>query len=333
MFHRHTLSTLLAVSLICVSTNGQNRFAIQVAIDGVEIRAELQPRVVIEQQRSGGEVRIELRGLAAMEYAATISQGDAVDIAAVAIDGDSTRFFHGFVSTIVQGSDGTQPVVEITASGPAVFSASGAVVRLGGDSGTGVLAFAPRLSSSFSVQEVVVRGVDESGAPLTARALAPTIPLDGAPAATFGTQLLVESDRVFSSQADADAFALATLDALLIDRVSGEAVIEGRPDLRMGSFVEIEGIDAEFDGAYYVTGVSHRLGPDSYGGFSTTLRVRRADRGMFRLPGIDDEVLVAFEHGDLNQPYVVDSWWNCDSRPRPSSSDGNDQCRYLRWPW
>lgn len=34
------------------------------------------------------------------------------------------------------------------------------------------------------------------------------------------------------------------------------------------------------------------------------------DRGSFFLPEVDDEVLLAFEHGDIRYPYVVGSLWN-----------------------
>jgi phage protein D len=42
-----------------------------------------------------------------------------------------------------------------------------------------------------------------------------------------------------------------------------------------------------------------------------------AGRGVYWLPEIDDEVLVAFEHGDVHRPYVIGGVWNgVDATPR-----------------
>lgn len=38
-------------------------------------------------------------------------------------------------------------------------------------------------------------------------------------------------------------------------------------------------------------------------------------RGFFFLPEVDDEVLVAFEHGDMNYPYIVGTLWNSKDKP------------------
>ena len=41
-------------------------------------------------------------------------------------------------------------------------------------------------------------------------------------------------------------------------------------------------------------------------------------RGVFFMPEIDDEVLVAFEHGDFNHPYIVGYLWNGVDTPPES---------------
>lgn len=44
------------------------------------------------------------------------------------------------------------------------------------------------------------------------------------------------------------------------------------------------------------------------------------ERGLLYIPEVNDEVLVAFEHGDMNYPYVVGTLWNGkDKPPLPSS--------------
>jgi Rhs element Vgr protein len=43
-------------------------------------------------------------------------------------------------------------------------------------------------------------------------------------------------------------------------------------------------------------------------------------RGFYSIPEVDDEVLVAFEHGDINRPYVVGGLWNGkDAPPKPTN--------------
>lgn len=46
------------------------------------------------------------------------------------------------------------------------------------------------------------------------------------------------------------------------------------------------------------------------------------DRGIMFMPEVNDEVLVAFEHGDVNRPYVIGGVWNGkDLPPLPRSDD------------
>jgi hypothetical protein len=192
--------------------------------------------------------------------------------------------------------------------------------------------FFPRLSASSSVQGVVVDGIHpETGAAITGRAFAPTILLAAAAASIepFGRIVEVEADRPITSVEEADALARSILEKLLAHRISAEALGSGVPGLSVGTFVEIEGLGVEFDGAYYVAGVSHRFThPDeSRGGYVDVLRLRRTDLGMYRIPEIDDEALVAFESGDLGRPFVVGSLWdNEDSIKPPDACEGDPSC-------
>ncbi|MFQ5881388.1 MAG: phage baseplate assembly protein V [Candidatus Methylomirabilales bacterium] len=54
------------------------------------------------------------------------------------------------------------------------------------------------------------------------------------------------------------------------------------------------------------------------------------DRGSFYLPEVDDEVLVAFEHGDLRYPYVVGALWNGQDKPPETNADGENNKRLIK---
>ena len=54
------------------------------------------------------------------------------------------------------------------------------------------------------------------------------------------------------------------------------------------------------------------------------------ERGLFLLPEVDDEVLIAFEHGDVRFPYVLGALWNGKDRPPPAGADGKANVRLWR---
>jgi uncharacterized protein involved in type VI secretion and phage assembly len=52
------------------------------------------------------------------------------------------------------------------------------------------------------------------------------------------------------------------------------------------------------------------------------------DRGAFFLPEVNDEVLLAFDHGNVHRPYVLGVLWNGQDKPPESNSvvlDGSGQ--------
>lgn len=54
------------------------------------------------------------------------------------------------------------------------------------------------------------------------------------------------------------------------------------------------------------------------------------DRGAYFLPEVDDEVLVAFEHGLIDQPFIIGSLWNGKDKPPDSNQDGENNHRVIK---
>jgi uncharacterized protein involved in type VI secretion and phage assembly len=70
--------------------------------------------------------------------------------------------------------------------------------------------------------------------------------------------------------------------------------------------------------------------PDGGGGEGYVAWARMAtlfagnNRGSWFIPDVDDEVLVAFEHGDPRRPYVIGGLWNGQDTPPHSMASGNN---------
>lgn len=54
------------------------------------------------------------------------------------------------------------------------------------------------------------------------------------------------------------------------------------------------------------------------------------DRGTYFLPEVGDEVLVAFERGDQEHPFVIGSLWNGRAPAPEDNGDGNNDRRVIR---
>lgn len=54
------------------------------------------------------------------------------------------------------------------------------------------------------------------------------------------------------------------------------------------------------------------------------------ERGAFFLPEVGDEVLVAFENGDVNRPFIMGALWNGKDAPPDTNSDGKNNTRIIK---
>lgn len=54
------------------------------------------------------------------------------------------------------------------------------------------------------------------------------------------------------------------------------------------------------------------------------------ERGIYFLPEVNDEVLVAFEQGDARFPYVVGALWNGRDAPPAENGDGKNNVRVIK---
>jgi phage protein D len=184
--------------------------------------------------------------------------------------------------------------------------------------------FHARLSTTGTLQRVIVHGFDPQGQEHVGQATAPTlllVPGDPQPDLVLGRTVLFTVDQPIFSMEEASAIAKSKLEEATLSYVTGEAEAKGHPQIKAGIVVTIVGAGDRFDGQYSVAGVrhrySHRLGCG--GGYKSRLKVRRQPIALFFLPDVDDEVLVAFVHGDLSRPFVVESLWDDDTdcRDRP----------------
>lgn len=174
--------------------------------------------------------------------------------------------------------------------------------------------------------------------------------------------------------------AKGTLGRMASSVLTGRGEVWGKPELKPGVTVDIQDVNPEWDGKYYVTEVIHRMGADQpyltefrlgeldptslvdlFGrGNAVTSQTRLATgltigivtnvrdeeglcrvkvklpyiddasesgwarvvqqgagsgRGWIAMPEPDDEVVVAFEHGDLRRPLVLGGLWNGSDKP------------------
>lgn len=95
--------------------------------------------------------------------------------------------------------------------------------------------------------------------------------------------------------------------------------------------IVVDNVDPDATGRVKVRlpqlGVPGESGHESWARIATLMA--GANRGTWFIPDVNDEVLVAFERGDLRQPYVLGGLWN-GANPPPGTMDANNTKKLLR---
>jgi len=147
--------------------------------------------------------------------------------------------------------------------------------------GRDVVEFHPRLNAVGQVDAVAVRGWDVSQKqPINGAAGAAQVAAMGGQSSgpqtarrAFGGADEPAIGLPVRSRNEADLAALGRLTGIALGYVQGEVVCDGRPELRAGTVVAIDGAGRTFSGPYYVTAVTHTVTQEQ--GYRTSLTVRR----------------------------------------------------------
>jgi len=54
------------------------------------------------------------------------------------------------------------------------------------------------------------------------------------------------------------------------------------------------------------------------------------EMGGFFLPDVNDEVLVAFENGDIDHPFILGALWSGKIKPPETNADGKNNLRFIK---
>lgn len=88
---------------------------------------------------------------------------------------------------------------------------------------------------------------------------------------------VVTSDPL-EDQEQADALAKARLNELSLNFITGEAIVEGEPNIKSNAIVEFKGVGKKYEGLYYVVNAVHTIRPgnDKQNGYTTRFTFKRA---------------------------------------------------------
>lgn len=157
--------------------------------------------------------------------------------------------------------------------------------------GKDLLRFRAVLTSAAQVDTVEVRGWDVA----TKQALKATQPAKTdrieLPSVTpaqlaqaFGGPAQVATDVPYRAQSEVDEAARVLADEVASSFAEFEGTARGRPELRAGAAISIDGLGSPFDGKYTITTSRHRFDPQT--GYTTSFAVTgRRDRTLLGLAG------------------------------------------------
>jgi phage protein D len=144
-----------------------------------------------------------------------------------------------------------------------------------------LIEFFPRLSSVGQVSQVSLRGWDPKVKDKIVAAATPGAikgKMGGSAngpelvAGKFGEAVGRVTDLPVDSAGSARQVADALLNASALAFITGEGACFGRPEMRSGKVIQLDGLGKRFSGLYYVTSVSHRFTGNDY---TTHFSVRR----------------------------------------------------------
>jgi uncharacterized protein involved in type VI secretion and phage assembly len=149
-------------------------------------------------------------------------------------------------------------------------------------------AFRPRMTGIQQVDKVTVRGWD----PSAKREVVGTatsgdvrlgseigIPRTKTGSSSYGQAEVEIGDRLVDEQGQATALAKSTLERQANAYLEAIGKVSGRPDLKAGDRVQIEGVGSKFNGKYLISEVVHVYTESK--GFKTTFRISgQATRGV-----------------------------------------------------
>lgn len=132
--------------------------------------------------------------------------------------------------------------------------------------------FYPQLSTVGQVTEVTVRGwnpQDKVAIAESAKKGAEVTKMGGQQTGvevseTFGQAVEIVSDRPLATVAEAQQLAQAYFNQNVLAFITGEGTCRGKPQLRAGNVIAIQGIGQRFSGRYYVTSARHHYQQKGY---------------------------------------------------------------------